>query len=361
MKEPVPPPSLVEARTQVNDIIARSCVTEEAAHKVRLWHTEVKKWEDADDLKTAFDEGRLTFRSMSHPGGAYDYGKTTAAERKKVLGIINNDNYDKPITNKAQMVDEVWQRGASYSSKPIRLDAGGAGLLRRCDPKNFLKGTTEFPHSSKFRLGLHALSACLLNPDGYVLKRYEDTVLIALMPLPLPEDVKIFYQLRKLAKTGGSPGFTTATVVLASEFTRPQLASSLDMGTIYTVVVKQRKEGEKTVSYSSVKYVRGENPTTPDSAVQCRLNATEDYRRIVSDKANEITIAYRKHGNLSRFPIFAAAFKGQDDYVELNVTLPVLRPMPKFGGSELNKNQYAGYQETGFVIRGHDFSRWQRG
>jgi len=49
-------------------------------------------------------------------------------------------------------------------------------------------------------LGLHDLSASLLNPDGYTLKRYDDLTLIVLMPLPLPEDVRLFYQLRQLCK-----------------------------------------------------------------------------------------------------------------------------------------------------------------
>lgn len=358
MRDPVTPQPLVEARIRVNEVLAERSVSEEAANKVRLWHAEVKSWQDTDNLEDAFQEGRLTLRSMSNEG-PYDFSKGNDETRETVLGLVNNDAYQKPIAATAVKVDGAWQRGRDSSGRTTLLDAGGAGILRRCNPGHFVS-STQFPHGSKYRLGLHALSGSLLNPDGFVLKRYDSTVLIAFMPLPMAEDVKIFYRLRELSKDRDlpkTPSFTTVVVILASEFTRPQLASGLDMGAIYGMVQKQRQTATgQTETYNSVKYIRGKDPTTKETPQQCRTNATDNYRSILGDKANEITIIYRKHGHASHFPIFAIAVKGADSYVEVNITLPVLLPMPKYG-SDPNKGKHAGYDETGFLISAQNFSR----
>ena len=372
MKEPVPPQPLVEARIAVSEVVAKeNILSEDAAVRIKLWHGEIKKWQDNDQLDTAFSEGRLTLRTMSHENTKYNYKKENptydvkkikqnvntnspeAITRQSVLGLINNDNYQRTITDKAIKGDEdVWEKGGLLpKNKDVLLDAGGSGIMRRLDPQNFLR-TVETPQSSKFRLGLHSLSASLLNPDKYTLKNYEGTNLIVLMPLPLAEDVKLFYRLRQLSKVGGCASFQNAVVVMASEFTRPQLASSLDMGTTYVLVKSARHGGD------SVKYVRGvgEKVTTTDTPQQCRTTARENYRSILTglDQANEITIAYRKCGNNSKFPSFAISTKGQSDFIEVNVKLPPVLPPLKFGS---RPRQNSNYEQTGFVISGTDFKR----
>ena len=372
MKDPVPPPPLVEARIAVNEVIAKeNILSDEASRRIKLWHDEIKKWQDNDQLETAFSEGRLTLRTMSHEAKNYNYKKENPTydikkikqnvdmnspedkTRQSVLGLINNDNYQRTITDKAIKGDgDVWEKGGLLAkNKDVLLDAGGSGIMRRLDPQNFMR-TQEAPQSSKFRLGLHSLSASLLNPDKYTLKNYEGTNLIVLMPLPLVEDVKIFYELRRLSKTGGCASFQSAVVVLASEFTRPQLAASLDMGTTYVVTTSQRH------GQDSVKYVRGkgEKVTTTDTPLQCHNTARDNYRSILTglDASNEITLAYRKHGNNSKFPSFAISTKGESDFIEVNVKLPPVLPPLKYGS---RPRQNSTYDETGFVISGADFSR----
>jgi hypothetical protein len=102
--------------------------------------------------------------------------------------------------------------------------------------------------SNKYLLGLHDLSASLLNPDGYTPKMYNDLTLVVLMPLPLADDVALFYQLRELSKSTSYPStaFKQAVEQMASQFTRPRIASSLDMGAQY-VVTKSKRHGQDSI------------------------------------------------------------------------------------------------------------------
>lgn len=353
----MPPPTqeLLNARTAITEIISEKMImSEDASRRITYWHQQIKVWQDLDSLEDAFADGRLTFRQMSHPEKKYNYAKenpTKDPAREKMLGIINNDSHQKPITNTAvRNEDNVWVLGGGRRTQ-VRLDAGGAGIVRRMDPTNFLR-TAEAPQSSKFRLGLHALSASLLNPAKYVLKKYVESVLIVLMPLPFPEDVRLFYQLRDLSKGGGCPSFQNAVVVMASEFTRPQLASSLDMGTQYVVVTSAR------TGKDSVKYVRGTKNNTVEgqSPTECRNHARDNYRAILGDDAaNEITIAYRRCGNRSQFPVFAVSDPASTDYAEVAITLPQQPVQRKYGTTPSPGNP--NYAATGFIISGTDFSK----
>lgn len=353
----MPPPTqeLLDARIAIRETIAENRImTDEASQRIAHWHQQIKVWQDTDSLSDAFADGRLTFRQMSHPEKKYNYAKenpTKDPTREKILGIINNDSHQKEVTNTAvKNDDDVWVLGGAKRGR-ILLDAGGAGIVRRMNPQNFLR-TAEAPQSSKFRLGLHALSASLLDPAGYVLKRYEESVLIVLMPLPFPEDVRLFYQLRELSKTGGCASFQNAVVVMASEFTRPQFASSLDMGAQY-VVVKSERTGK-----DSVKYVRGTKNKDVDgqTPTECRNHARNNYKAILGNQtANEITIAYRRCGNLARFPVFAVSTPKVTDYTEVSITLPGPPRVQRYGTPPPVGNP--NYAPTGFIISGNDFSK----
>jgi hypothetical protein len=153
---------------------------------------------------------------------------------------------------------------------------------------------------------------------------------MALMPLPLPLDVQLFYKVRRLSKGGKcSQNFVSEVVMLASEFTRPQLASNLDMGTVYAPVSPSTQ--------TSFRYVKGDKATTKELPEKCRQNAVEDYRTIVingslitrdtspnkntANAANEITVAYRKWGTQDKFPAFCISRSGVDVIEEVTVGL----------------------------------------
>ena len=167
------------------------------------------------------------------------------------------------------------------------------------------------------------------------------------MPLPLPKDVEVFYQLRQLSKTGGAPAFKSAVEVLASQFTRPKLASALDMGTTYVIATSKRHGGD------SVKYVKGQGAqvTSKDSPRQCVTTARGDYLAILKGStsgANEITLAYRQFGTFNKFPAFAISIPGAAYYEEVDIRLPGDQGAP------------ADYSETGFVISAENFSRQKK-
>ena len=345
MKEPVTPPPLLAARQAVIGALDRGNFhTDELPRLIKVWHNEIKTWEDNDTLKDAFDEGRLTYRTVCHEGGGYDYGNVADIE-KRILGLINNDSYQRVATHKAGS-ESVWVKSAKRLDENIefKLDAGAAGIKRRTVAKNFVR-TSENSRSNKHRLGLHDLSTSLLNPDGYVLKRYSNTNIVVLMPLPLPEDVQLFYRLREQSKAGGSQSFKDTVVILASEFTRPKLASALDMGTTFVIAKSARHGGD------SVKYVKGNVGTTSkDLPQECSATARVDYRRILkgsTNGANEVTVAYRQNGHSNKFPRFAICMEDGRFYdgilIEVDIRLPDA------------EGCYADYKETGYLISSTTF------
>jgi len=345
MREPLPPIALLQARENVVKTLSASEAAQKAAQKIREWHFQIQMWQDNDELATAFSEGRLTHRTMSHPGGKYDYGSRSD---NNLLGIINNDNFYKPIVNEAKKLDSGgWAKSPTHAEreKTARLDAGGAGIMRRLTPDNFTTGP-GMERSNKQLLGLHDLSASLLNPDGYTLKKYSELTLVVLTPLPLPEDVALFYQLRELSKSASCPSlaFKQAVEQMACQFTRPRIASSLDMGAQY-VVTKSKRHGQ-----DSIKYVKGSGAkvTSKETPAQCVQNVRTNYRDILKKDltgANEITIAYRKYGTGNKFPCFAISIPGKTDYCdEVEIKLR-------------ESGQYADYEKTGFLISQKNFVR----
>jgi hypothetical protein len=100
---------------------------------------QIQMWQDNDELVAAFLDGRLTHRTMCHPGGhQYNYeGRSDTS----LPGIINNDDYYKPILNQAAKLESGgWAKSPTLAEreKTARLDAGGAGIVRRLTPNNFI-------------------------------------------------------------------------------------------------------------------------------------------------------------------------------------------------------------------------------
>lgn len=345
--DPAQPRNIIDARAAIQAELLQSGAGSQAIPGlIRTWQFEIRSWQDKDSLDTAFVEGRLTYRTMSNVGRHYNY-QTSDATQNKVLGTINNDNYQKPL-----LADAVknpsnvggYELGAKRAENvEVLLNIGGAGIKRRLDPSNFEKlGNPRV--SNKFAMGLHDISAHLLDPRGYKLKSYVGTTLVVLVPLPLPQDVSLFYELRKLGKVRGSPAFKSAMEVVACQFIRPRLASSLDMGATYVY-----KPATPT-SAQSVKYVKAPSgASSQESPEQCRLNVQTNYRDILVDNntgANEITLAVRKFGNNNRFPTFAIGQKGSTKIREIDIAL--VAP---------NTGNFSTYQESGWVIDATDFSR----
>ena len=155
------------------------------------------------------------------------------------------------------------------------------------------------------------------------------------MPLPLPEDVFVFYQLRLMSKNKAcSKNFSQRVTILASEFTRPNLASNLDMATGYVLTQEGR-----------VKYAKGDG-TSKDSPMTCRMTVMTNYTKILKDSsgaANEITIAYRKYGTANKYPCFVIrSLELLDHFIELRI--------------RKNFNSHAGYEMTGNYISRNNYT-----
>lgn len=347
LKDPVQPSAITNARKAIKEELLNNGATSQAIPGlIRTWQVEVRTWADGDELDVAFSEGRLIYRTMSNVAKHYDF-QTNDDTEKRVLGIINNDNYKKPLMNDALKTESEtggYEKGGKRESNvDALLNVGGAGIKRRLDPENFVKTGVQ-RKSRKFELGLHDISAHLLDPRGYALKSYSGTTLILLVPLPLPEDVSLFYELRKLGKTQGSKDFRNAMEIVACQFTRPKLGSSLDMGTTY--VYKPATDS----SAQSVKYVKAPSgATSQETPEKCRLNVKNNYRDILEGEvkgANEITLAIRKFGNNNKFPAFAIGDKGSDTLTEIAIEL-----------AASDSGSFSKYEKTGWVISSKDFKR----
>lgn len=345
--DPAQPQSIINARNAIrNELLQSGAGSQAIPGLIRTWQFEIRSWQDNDSLDVAFVEGRLTYRTLSNIGRHYTYG-TNDPTQKKVLGTINNDNYQKPL-----LVDAVknpsqvggYEQGAQRAQNiEVLLNIGGAGIKRRLDPANFAKHGNQRV-SNKFAMGLHDISAHLLDPRGYKLKSYSGTTLVVLVPLPLPQDVSMFYELRRVGKAQGSQDFKNAMEVVACQFVRPRLASSLDMGTTYVY------KPATLTSAQSVKYVKAPSgATSQESPEQCRLNVQTNYRDILvpnNTGSNEITLAVRKFGNNNKFPTFAIGQKDSTKLLEIDIAL--VAP---------NTGNFSTYQETGGVIDATNFSR----
>jgi hypothetical protein len=327
VKTPVTPPNLLAARDELKYELDRNPENpaEAAARAVKQWHWEVRYWQDYDSLEDAFAEGRLTLRIMSNEDKVREYPNMEDAARFRLVRQINNSTYKKPMLEEAVRTEtgDAWTKGAKLPENKERLvDAGGTGIVQRLNPMNFNRsGLPNAPQSAKTRLGLHDLSGSLLDPDkangGVTIGKW-DVNLAALQPLPMFEDVALFYRVRDLSKTRGTQDFRGAVAVMASEFTRPKIASAGDMGAQYVITTSRRHGGE------SIKYIKGDgtNVTSTDSPDQCAQNARTDYRKILGGKlANEITIVYRKWGNLGRFPVFVFGGK-TGPWTEIQINMP---------------------------------------
>jgi len=361
LKHPDPPhQALLMARDAVVQLMeSRKTQAEEAGRIVKAWRDEVKIWEERDTLDKAFIEGRLTFRTMSHilaKDEDYNYSDLRPsgdATQKRLHQLINNDKYKKGVPYEAQRGPEgVWVPGKDLEDVGTLINAGGAGILKRVTPANFERRESQ-SHSAKSSLGLHSLSAHLLRPD-LRLKYYDGVCLVVLMPLPLPEDVSIFYRLRQLSKQPGCGiQFSAAVAILATQFTRPQLAANLDMGTSYARASSDR-------GGHSIKYVKGTGATSLESEQACRDNAVRNYRTIVERPApeqnvgadgrrmycaNEITVAYRQWGLTgTNFPVFGISLSGTSPFlIKVELLLPV---EARTSAQHFNVN----YRRTGTLI-----------
>lgn len=248
---------------------------------VARWWADLKTWEARDTFGVAFTNRRMTARQVN-------VGTTARGGTFEVRNVKHPEH-----------------------SREVYLARDVACITARCDPNNFFD-----PHTLRRRkneLGLHDLSASLLDPRRPIseqLKGYEDAVTL-FVPLPLEEDLQLFYVLNKLGKTELRDKDDNEILVMRSQLTRVKLAQASDMGTRY-VDVSDPGASEGQFHYGITGTIIREKgqrfglPATPEELKARRTNALH-YKSIIDAMltlVNEVVMAYRSHAS-RHFPMFA--------------------------------------------------------
>ena len=149
---------------------------------VKMWWREFKRWEREETVSRAFYDSRMSIRTYNPEGSSSKWN------------TIRN----------SVMATPVGQSGSEQFEGTY--DVSGKGVKERTNPENFYHDAKT--KSLKYKLGLHDLSASLLNPAQKIsaqlyhgLSRKEkDKALAVFMPLPEPEDISLFDILNSVAK-----------------------------------------------------------------------------------------------------------------------------------------------------------------
>lgn len=287
--------SLPAARKAVREALP-SGHSRALVERVIEWFSAYKTWEATDTIGKAFHDRRLTIRTYNKPEETGSkWNVTYASNQTKDAG-----------------------RTRDWAGQP--QDVSGRSVFARTNPLHFAPGPGE-----KYSLGLHDLSASLLDPEKDISNQLyhalnteaKDGSYVIFMPLPDEEDLQLFHDLNTRAKDlrAELPAFHDLIRLYRSRITRIKQAYEYDIGAGFSATPRVAQvAGKPEVKF---KYGVGEKlkvvgkilpvNTTPglnDEAVLKR-NALS-YRRILREsptkgKYNEITISYRQHAS-PRFP-----------------------------------------------------------
>jgi hypothetical protein len=250
--------------------------------QIDAWWREVKAAEAAETWATAFSTNRMSARQVNS---------------KSVLGG------EFEIRNKRHLRDRAWDR-------KITLDRTLGGLRKRIVPANFNHPETGV--NNKFKLGLHDLSASLL--DGTrkpmavrkQLKPYEDAIVV-FMPVPTERHAQIFHAIQSLKPVTTADEKLLRT--MRSSFTRLRLAQATDMHT-YLVNVNDDEAGEPMVRYGHSGLIRRRDREVPVDEIDIATRRTNALQHNVilgtgvGEVVNEVVMVYREHAS-GLFPVFA--------------------------------------------------------
>ncbi|MBM7774964.1 hypothetical protein JOD54_005168 [Actinokineospora baliensis] len=260
------------------------------ADEIAAWWKAVKEAEAKETWAGAFAANRISARQVNTAGRGGSFSVVNLHERK---------NTDK--------------------RREIVLDRTVEGVLERLKPGNFRDPITSA--NSKVRLGLHDLSASLLDSGegkptlDKQLKFYKDATLV-LMPVPTERDSKIFHAICSLTEPDAD-----ALRAMRNRFTRIRLAQGSDMHTIF-VDDSTGAPAQPQFRYGVTGRVHLRNGDVvgadADYLAARRTNALE-HSAILGDGAtqpvNEIVMVYREHAS-EVFPLFV---KWDEDNKRFNV------------------------------------------
>jgi hypothetical protein len=260
------------------------------------WFADFKAWEAKDTFTAAFNDSRMSARGVNT-------GSTARGGTFNVRNVQSGDN------------------------KKMTLASNAAGVKLRMNPKNLFDPDTL--RRGKYDLGLHDLSASLLNPGRPIkeqLKFYE-TSYCMFFPLPHEEDLQLFHSLNASAKRDPGLGEEGRRQMVAwrSQITRVKRVQGSDMGATWAdfsapdaVKPKVRYGTRGTIIRTAGQHFG--YPATQQE-LENRVTLALRYKSILptmATKVNEIIVAFRHHANPD-FPMFTFWKEGKQQFEVQNV------------------------------------------
>jgi hypothetical protein len=276
---------------------------------IETWWADYKVWERDDTLSDAYRESRLTSRTWGQ-------GKDLI----KVETIMPPDSrtWDASETSNAVMVPDLRKQVDRFNYK---RSVGMASLGERMTPKNFYAVGGEHK-SSKYSMGLHDMSATLLNPKKPIADQAHSKAngtVFSFVPLSDPKDQVVFQTLNRTAKDLRLviPEFYDLVRQYGSKMTRIKLAAEFDLATGFSAVQRADGSGFK-IRYglgNQVKVFDAEKSTDSKGVSKlvpwtqdietARRQAALDFKSIVARilfDHSEIVVSFRQHAG--GFPLF---------------------------------------------------------
>jgi hypothetical protein len=276
---------------------------------VTSWWKAYKQWEARDTFEAAYQDRRMTVRTFGADWG-YQRDKTL-----RDLTVPNNrffgDGRYTPLKQGEQRdhgdaFHKPDERAKYFANRGVDSSAYG-------QPQNFSDRMT------KYALGLHDLSASLVNPRFSLFDQIhngEDGAHFAFVPLSHQEDQVVLYDLIRHAKAlrSDKPALYELVHGYRAEMTRVKLAQEFDLGVGYVAMPIENptnghpkfrlRYGLGNTTTALTKEGQKSLKVTPE-VYQARQQAAVAFKSIldIRDAKNEIVVAFRKHA--AGFPLYA--------------------------------------------------------
>ena len=285
--------SLFDARMLAANSVGKEPPSLTLVNLVIEWFDAYKTWEATDTIEKAFRSKRLTIRTYVRPdatGSKWDMVRP-GSQTTTPGGVVQT------------------REGYPY-------DVSGKGVMARTNPLNFAPEANK-----KYSIGLHDLSASLLDPAKAISgqlyhaldKELHDGDYAIFMPLPLEEDLQLFDSINQYAKKyrNDFPRFHELIAIYRARMTRIKQAYEYDIGAGFKESPRTKENPDKPdfkIKYgvgTKIKVIGALTPVPTTEGVndegKLRSNALS-YKKILEDtktkgKYNEITISYRQHAS----------------------------------------------------------------
>lgn len=296
---------------------------------VKQWWALYKQWESTDTIAAAYAEQRLTVKGTSTLDVAI------GAQDPNAWGEVKTFDKPKPGNPKFAQFEPTVQYPIKKTNQSI---------VDRLSPENFVPANGG--GSLKTDLGLHDLSAGLMNPKAKLSEQQYKTItpyqIYAFMPVSHAVDQAVFQNLNFLAKSirENNPDFYNLIRDMRARMTRIKLAAEHDMATSFIHVgatatgrprfkfsllektdVSLRDKASKLVGddvdFKDSKVIQ--QPTTP-KILAARHHAAINFQKLVLGEMlryGEVTVAYRQHA--AGFPVFAKFDKASSSWKEYTI------------------------------------------